>query len=117
MARTPPYETHFTVQATRARDGLGDRRRAAFDKGVALLAGDPFPTVSRPVGSTGAERTIRLTRDILVRYTVSRARLVILVVAVFHEEDVLVGNDKTTISFPHPPSSTRVGEYRIPSTT
>jgi hypothetical protein len=67
---------------------------------VAFLAGDPFPSVSRPVGSTGPDRTVRLTEDILVRYTVGRARLLILAAAVPTGEDILVGNDKTTITFP-----------------
>ncbi|WP_198668649.1 hypothetical protein [Streptomyces triticisoli] len=133
MARTPPHETHFTVRAARTRDGLDDRRRTTFDRGVALLARDPFPSVSRPAGSTGPDRTIRLTEDILVRYTVSRTRLLILAAAVLDDEDVLVtgdrpdstqrllaapvGNDKTTIALPRSRSSTRVGEYRLLSST
>ncbi|MEV1066552.1 hypothetical protein [Streptomyces sp. NPDC050263] len=84
------YEVFCTVQAAEARDRLDDRQRTAFDKGIALLARDPFPSVSRPIGSTGDDRTIRLTQNVLVEYTVSRGRLLIFIVEVFSDEDILI---------------------------
>ncbi|MGV9450753.1 type II toxin-antitoxin system RelE family toxin [Streptomyces sp. NPDC003635] len=84
------YDVYYTVQAAEARDRLDDRQRIAFDKGIALLARDPFLSVSRPLSSTGDDRTIRLTRNVLVEYTVSRGRLLIFIVEVFDEKDVLV---------------------------
>ncbi|MGW2616720.1 hypothetical protein [Streptomyces sp. NPDC001500] len=63
------YDVYYTVQAAEARDRLDDRQRVAFDKGIALLARDPFLSVSRPISSTGDDRTIRLTQNVLVEYT------------------------------------------------
>ncbi|MFE7934422.1 type II toxin-antitoxin system RelE/ParE family toxin [Streptomyces sp. NPDC057456] len=87
------YDVSYTVQAAEARDRLDDQQRASFDKGIALLARDPFLSVSRPIGSTGDDRTIRLTLNILVEYTVSRGRLLIFIVEVFNDKDVLITDD------------------------
>ncbi|MEU3611177.1 hypothetical protein ABZ725_02515 [Streptomyces sp. NPDC006872] len=84
------YAVYYTVQAAEARDRLDDRQRTTFDKGIALLARDPFPSVSRPMGSTGDDRTIRLTQNVLVEYTVSRGRLLIFIVEVFDDSDILI---------------------------
>ncbi|MER6071055.1 type II toxin-antitoxin system RelE family toxin [Streptomyces sp. NPDC001393] len=90
MAPTTTYDVYYTVQAAAARDRLDDRQRNAFDKGIAMLARDPFLPVSRPIGSTGDDRTIRLTQNILVEYTVSRGRLLIFIVEVFNDKDILI---------------------------
>ena len=87
------YDVYYTVQAAEARDRLDDRQRAAFDKGIALLARDPFLSVSRPISSTGDDRTIRLTQNILVDYTVSRGRLLVYIVEVFNDKDVLIPDE------------------------
>jgi hypothetical protein len=87
------YDIYYTVQAAEARDRLDDRQRNAFDKGMAMLARDPFLSVSRPISSTGDDRTIRLTRNILVEYTVSRGRLLIFIVEVFDDKDVLIAEE------------------------
>lgn len=87
------YDVYYTVQAAAARDRLDDRQRTAFDKGIALLARDPFLSVSRPISSTGDDRTIRLTQNVLVEYTVSRGRLLIFIVEVFDEKDILVTDE------------------------
>ncbi|MFB7506104.1 type II toxin-antitoxin system RelE family toxin [Streptomyces broussonetiae] len=90
MPPTTTYDVYYTVQAAAARDRLDDRQRNAFDKGMAMLARDPFLPVSRPIGSTGDDRTIRLTQNILVEYTVSRGRLLIFIVEVFNDKDILI---------------------------
>ncbi|MCI3239514.1 MULTISPECIES: hypothetical protein [Streptomyces] len=87
------YDIYYTVQAAEARDRLDDRQRNAFDKGMAMLARDPFLSVSRPISSTGDDRTIRLTQNILVEYTVSRGRLLIFIVEVFNDKDVLIAEE------------------------
>nr|WP_211231253.1 hypothetical protein [Streptomyces purpureus] len=86
----PTYQVFFTEQAAAARDRLDDEQRAAFDKGISLLARDPFLDLSRPISATGDDRTIRLTQNILVEYTVSMGRLLIFIVEVFNDKDVLV---------------------------
>ncbi|MER6024758.1 hypothetical protein [Streptomyces sp. NPDC001851] len=90
MAPTRTYDIYYTVQAAAARDRLDEPQRNAFDKGMAMLARDPFLPVSRPISSTGDDRTIRLTQNILVEYTVSRGRLLIFIVEVFNDKDVLI---------------------------
>ncbi|MGJ5753739.1 hypothetical protein FB563_1879 [Streptomyces puniciscabiei] len=93
MPPTTTYDVYYTVQAAQARDRLDDRQRNAFDKGIAMLARDPFLPVSRPIGSTGDDRTIRLTQNILVEYTVSRGRLLIFIVEVFNDKDILITDE------------------------
>ncbi|MFI5793311.1 hypothetical protein [Streptomyces sp. NPDC051677] len=90
----PPltYEVHCTEQAAAVRDRLDRRQRTAFDQGVAALAQDPFPSVSRPAGSSDEDRTIRLTRNIHVAYTARRGRLLVFGVAVFEDADILVAD-------------------------
>lgn len=90
---TPTYQVHFTEQAAFRRDRLDDQQRAAFDKGIALLARDPFTELSRPMSATGDDRTIRLTQNVLVEYTVSLGRLLIFVVEVFNDKDILVTDE------------------------
>ncbi|MEU6220457.1 hypothetical protein ABZ845_23510 [Streptomyces sp. NPDC047022] len=90
MTGTRTYQVFYTEQAATARDRLDDQQRNAFDKGIAMLARDPFLDVSRPISSTGDDRTIRLTQNILVEYTVSRGRLLVFIVEVFNDKDVLI---------------------------
>ena len=87
------YEVHYTEQAAAARDALDARERATFDRGVALLARDPYVVASRSVSATGDDRTIRLTRHIWAGYVGSRGRLLIFLVQVFDDQDVLVPDD------------------------
>ncbi|WP_129307165.1 hypothetical protein [Streptomyces sp. L2] len=87
---TPAYEVCYVERAAAARDRLDDRRRPVFDRGIAALARDPFPRVSRAVGATSGTRLLRLTRDILVEYVVSPRRVLIVTVEVFDDADVLV---------------------------
>lgn len=86
------YQVFFTEQAAATRDRLDDQQRISFDKGIALLARDPFLDVSRSISATGDDRTIRLTQNILVEYTVSMGRLLIFVVEVFNDKDVLISS-------------------------
>ncbi|GCB46452.1 type II toxin-antitoxin system RelE/ParE family toxin [Streptomyces sp. NL15-2K] len=87
------YTVHYTEQAAAARDRLDEQQRAAFDKGISMLAQDPFPDLSRPISSTGDDRTIRLTQNILIEYTVSVGRLLIFIVEVFSDKDIFVTGD------------------------
>ncbi|MFJ8107046.1 type II toxin-antitoxin system RelE/ParE family toxin [Streptomyces sp. NPDC096132] len=84
------YEVHYTEQAAAERDALDARLRARFDKGVDVLARDPYLPASRAVSATGDDRTVRLTEHIFAEYIVSRGRLLIFVVDVFSDQDVLV---------------------------
>ncbi|MFJ9907175.1 hypothetical protein ACIRVK_30525 [Streptomyces sp. NPDC101152] len=59
MPVAPMRHVQYTVEAATARDSLTDHQRTAFDKGIALLARDPFPDASRPFGSPA--RTERST--------------------------------------------------------
>ncbi|MEI5602001.1 hypothetical protein WB401_34865 [Streptomyces brasiliscabiei] len=90
MAPARTYQVYYTEQAADARDRLDDQQRAAFDKGISLLARDPFPDLSRAISSTGDDRTIRLTQNILVEYTISLGRLLIFIVEVFNDKDIFV---------------------------
>ncbi|GAA0328853.1 hypothetical protein QZH56_24470 [Streptomyces olivoreticuli] len=90
---TPTYQIYFTEQAAVRRDRLDDQQRAAFDKGISLLARDPFTELSRPMSSTGDDRTIRLTQNILVEYSVSMGRLLIFIVEVFNDKDIFVTDE------------------------
>ncbi|MGW2044051.1 type II toxin-antitoxin system RelE family toxin [Streptomyces sp. NPDC001858] len=90
MAGRTAYTVYYTEQAAVARDGLDAQQRASFDKGITMLTDDPFPELSRPISSTGDDRTIRLTQNILIEYTVSVGRLLIFVVMVFNDKDIYV---------------------------
>ncbi|MBC9730495.1 type II toxin-antitoxin system RelE/ParE family toxin [Streptomyces sp. TRM68367] len=90
MTGRTAYQVHYTEQAAVARDRLDEQQRAAFDKGIMMLAQDPFPDLSRPISSTGDDRTIRLTQNILIEYTVSVGRLLIFIVEVFNDKDIFV---------------------------
>jgi hypothetical protein len=87
------YQVHYTEQAAAARDRLDPHERATFDKGIAVLARDPFLPASRPVNASGDDRTVRLTQHIFAEYIVSRGRLLIFVVEVFSDQDVLVPDE------------------------
>ncbi|MFF3936267.1 type II toxin-antitoxin system RelE family toxin [Streptomyces phaeofaciens] len=90
MAGRTAYTVYYTEQAAVVRDELDAPQRAAFDKGITMLTDDPFPELSRPISSTGDDRTIRLTQNILIEYTVSVGRLLIFVVMVFNDKDIYV---------------------------
>ncbi|MEU3280327.1 hypothetical protein [Streptomyces antibioticus] len=87
------YEVHYTEQAAAARDRLAPHERNRFDRGVSVLARDPYVLASRAVSATGDDRTVRLTRHIWAEYLVSRGRLLIFVIEVFSDEDVLVQDE------------------------
>jgi len=87
------YQIFYTEQAAIARDRLDDRQRAAFDKGIAVLARDPFLAASRAISSTGDDRTVRLTQNILVEYSISLGRLLIFIVEVFNDKDIVITDE------------------------
>ncbi|MFF4586994.1 type II toxin-antitoxin system RelE/ParE family toxin [Streptomyces sp. NPDC001388] len=87
------YEVHYTEQAAAERDRLDAKERARFDRGVDVLARDPYLPASRAVSASGDDRTVRLTRHVFAEYIVSRGRLLIFVVEVFSDEDVLVPDE------------------------
>ncbi|MFI0739493.1 hypothetical protein ACH4PU_15615 [Streptomyces sp. NPDC021100] len=72
---------------------LGPARRASFEKAVELLARDPYTELSRPVGVGGQGREIRLTSQIVAEYTVSRGRLLLVVLRIFDDADILLVED------------------------
>ncbi|MFF4601878.1 hypothetical protein ACFY12_03845 [Streptomyces sp. NPDC001339] len=86
------YQVYFTEQAAAARDRLDDPQRAAFDKGISVLARDPFLDVSRAISSTGDDRTVRLTQNILVEYSITMGRLLVFIVEVFNDKDIVISD-------------------------
>ncbi|MET8956004.1 hypothetical protein [Streptomyces sp. NPDC004533] len=45
------------------------------------------------VSSTGDDRTVRLTQNILVEYTISLGRLLVFIVEVFNDKDVVIADE------------------------
>lgn len=84
------YEIHLTEMAAAARARLNDKRRAAFDKGLDILANDPFTDHSHPAGGDDSARTIRVTHSLFVEYIVNRGYIVVVVLRVFDNQDVLL---------------------------
>lgn len=84
------YQVLFTEKAAAHRDALTPERSEKFDKGIALIADDPYTQLSRPMSATGDDRVIRLTQNILVEYTVSAGRLIVFIVEVFDDQDIAV---------------------------
>jgi hypothetical protein len=93
MAPQRTYQVFYTEQAATARDRLDDRQRTSFDKGIAVLARDPFLPASRAISATGDDRTVRLTQDILVEYTLSLGRLLIFIVEAFNDKDIVITDE------------------------
>ncbi|MER5182835.1 hypothetical protein ABT009_31530 [Streptomyces sp. NPDC002896] len=90
MPREDVYEVLYTESAARDRDRLDPVRRAAFDKAIDILARDPYTEVSRPIGIGDQDREIRLTSQIVAEYTVSRGRLLLIMLRIFDDADILL---------------------------
>ena len=93
MSHRHGYHVHYTEQAAAARDRLDVHERARFDRGIAVLARDPYLPASRAVSAGGDDRTVRLTPHIFAEYIVSRGRLLIFVVEVFSDQDVIIPDE------------------------
>lgn len=84
------YEIHLTEAAAASRARLDDKRRTAFDKGLDILASDPFTEHSHPAGGDDSARTIRVTPSLMVEYIVNRGYIVIIVLRIFDNQDILL---------------------------
>lgn len=85
------YRVTYTLEAKATRDAMPPHRQKLLDRGLAVLAQDPFPKASTYVGTNEADRKVQVAPGILVEYFVSNAFMVVAVIEVF--DDSLVADD------------------------
>jgi len=84
------YAVKFSEEAARIRDGLPPERRALLERGLGVLAQDPWPKISIAISGDEATRSLALTPNIGIEYLVSDGLLLVLVVHVVDFTQVLV---------------------------
>lgn len=77
------HRVTYTLEAKAARDAMPPHRQELLDRGLALLAQDPFHKASTYVGTNEADRKAQVAPGILVEYFVSNAFMVVAVIEVF----------------------------------
>ncbi|WP_042412607.1 hypothetical protein [Streptacidiphilus anmyonensis] len=85
------YRVTYTLEAKATRDSMPPHRQALLDRGLAVLAQDPFHKASTYVGTNEADRKAQVAPGILVEYFVSNAFMVVAVIEVF--DDSLIADD------------------------
>lgn len=84
------YRLTYTIEAKATRDAMPVRRQEQLDRGLAVLAADPYHKASTYVGVNEADRKAQVAPGILVEYFVSNtpfnvASMVVAVIEVFDD--------------------------------
>jgi hypothetical protein len=77
-----PYRVIYSEAAASVRDKLPEDRRVLLERGVALLARDPYTDKSGAATGSGDLRSVNVTHGLVVEYLVHQAEIVIVVVMV-----------------------------------
>ncbi|GAA4949257.1 hypothetical protein GCM10023205_07030 [Yinghuangia aomiensis] len=88
------YRVDFTEAAAEVRDSLPAERRAMLDRGVRVLARDPFnKTATGPIGPDDSYRKAYVAPGLVLEYTVVAQVLVVIVMQLFDETAYLIDQD------------------------
>jgi hypothetical protein len=88
------YRVDFTEAAAEVRDSLPAERRAMLDRGVRVLARDPFnKTATGPIGADDSYRKAYVAPGLVLEYTVVAQVLVVIVMQLFDETAYLIDLD------------------------
>lgn len=84
------YRVTYTEEAAVTRDGLPAERRRLFERGVAVLARDPYNAKATAALSSQDERKAYIAPGLVIEYYVRNGVLVIIVFEIFDESAYLV---------------------------
>jgi len=79
------YRLTYTIEAKATRDAMPVQRQQLLDRGLAVLADNPYHKASTYVGTNEADRKAQVAPGILVEYFVSNAFMVVAVIEVFDD--------------------------------
>jgi plasmid stabilization system protein ParE len=80
-----PYRVIYSEAAADVRDKLPAERRALLERGVQVLARDPYTPKSGAATGSGDLRSVNVAHGLVIEYLVHQAEIVIVVVMVLDE--------------------------------
>lgn len=88
------FRVTYTVECAQALAGLPAERQALIERGLAVLARDPYHKATAPIGTHEDNRKAQVAPGILIEYVVAHAVMVVVVLTVFDESLYLLADDE-----------------------
>ncbi|MGS2592041.1 hypothetical protein [Streptomyces hebeiensis] len=88
------FKVTYTVECARAVEELSPARRALLERGLAVLARDPYHKATAPIGTHEDNRKAQVAPGVLIEYVVAHAVMVVVVLTVFDEDLYLLADDE-----------------------
>ncbi|MFE4915845.1 hypothetical protein ACFRCX_30540 [Streptomyces sp. NPDC056652] len=88
------FRVTYTVECAQALEELSPERRALIDRGLAVLARDPYHKATAPIGTHEDNRKAQVAPGVLIEYVVAHAVMVVVVLTVFDDGLYLLADDE-----------------------
>jgi hypothetical protein len=88
------FRITYTVEAAEAVRLLAPERRALLERGLGVLARDPYHKATAPIGTHEDNRKAQVAPGVLIEYVVAHGVMVVVVLTVFDESLYLLADDE-----------------------
>lgn len=91
------FRVTYTVECAEVVAQLSPERRVLLDRGLAVLARDPYHKATAPIGTHEDNRKAQVAPGVLIEYVVAHAVMVVVVLTVFDDSLYLLADDELGI--------------------
>ncbi|MFE2498832.1 hypothetical protein [Streptomyces scopuliridis] len=88
------FRITYTVECAEVVAQLSPERRILLDRGLAVLARDPYHKATAPIGTHEDNRKAQVAPGVLIEYVVAHAVMVVVVLTVFDDSLYLLADDE-----------------------
>ena len=88
------FRITYTVECAAALEKLSPARRSLLERGLKVLARDPYHKATAPIGTHEDNRKAQVAPGVLIEYVVAHAVMVVVVLTVFDDALYLLTDDE-----------------------
>ncbi|MFD8968954.1 hypothetical protein ACFV0C_28885 [Streptomyces sp. NPDC059568] len=88
------FRVTYTVECAQSLAELSPERRALIDRGLAVLARNPYHKATAPIGTHEDNRKAQVAPGVLIEYVIAHAVMVVVVLTVFDDGLYLLADDE-----------------------
>ncbi|MDT0422652.1 MULTISPECIES: hypothetical protein [Streptomyces] len=86
------FRVTYTVECAESAALLSPNRRETLERGLAVLARNPYHPATAPIGTHEDNRKAQVAPGVLIEYVVAHAVMVVVVLTVFDESLYLLAD-------------------------
>jgi hypothetical protein len=88
------FRITYTVECAEALAELSPSRRETLERGLQVLARDPYHKATAPIGTHEDNRKAQVAPGVLIEYVVAHAVMVVVVLTVFDDSLYLLADNE-----------------------